>query len=147
LRMDSLARDYLRRAEARLISARYALEKGYYPEVVRYSQECVELSLKACLRLVGVEYPKVHDVGDILRAESERFPGWFREEVDRLAEISRDLAEKRAPSMYGVEVAGKSPEELFNKDDAVKALEDAELVHKLARSLLEQARSNRLIHL
>jgi len=145
--MDSLARDYLRRAEARLISARYALEKGYYPEVVRYSQECVELSLKACLRLVGVEYPKVHDVGDILRAESERFPGWFREEVDRLAEISRDLAEKRAPSMYGVEVAGKSPEELFNKDDAVKALEDAELVHKLARSLLEQARSNRLIHL
>lgn len=147
MRMDSLARDYLRRAEARLISARYALEKGYYPEVVRYSQECVELSLKACLRLVGVEYPKVHDVGDILRAESERFPGWFREEVDRLAEISRDLAEKRAPSMYGVEVAGKSPEELFNKDDAVKALEDAELVHKLARSLLEQARSNRLIHL
>ena len=115
--------------------------------MVRYSQECVELSLKACLRLVGVEYPKVHDVGDILRAESERFPGWFREEVDRLAEISRDLAEKRAPSMYGVEVAGKSPEELFNKDDAVKALEDAELVHKLARSLLEQARSNRLIHL
>jgi len=96
LRMDDLARDYLRRAEARLASARYALNQGYYPEVVRYSQECVELSLKACLRLVGVEYPKVHDVGDVLRAESMRFPSWFREEVDRLAEISRDLAEKRA---------------------------------------------------
>jgi HEPN domain-containing protein len=135
--MDSLARDYLRRAEARLFSARYALNQDYYPEVVRYSQECVELSLKACLRLVGVEYPKVHDVGDILRAESMRFPSWFREEIDRLAEVSRDLAEKRAPSMYGVEVAGKSPEDLFNKDDAVKALEDAEVVHMLAKRLLE----------
>jgi len=144
LRMDSLSRDYLRRAEARLISARHALDQGYYPEVVRYSQECVELSLKACLRLVGVEYPKVHDVGDILRAESMRFPSWFREEIEKLAEISRDLAGKRAPSMYGVEAAGKSPEDLFNKDDAVKALESAEFVHELAKRLLEQARPNSL---
>ncbi len=140
MRMDDLARDYLRRAEARLASARYALNQGYYPEVVRYSQECVELSLKACLRLVGVEYPKVHDVGDVLRAESMRFPSWFREEVDRLAEISRNLAEKRAPSMYGVEIAGKSPDDLFNKDDAMKALERAELVQRLAKKLLEQAK-------
>ena len=140
MRMDDLARDYLRRAEARLASARYALNQGYYPEVVRYSQECVELSLKACLRLVGVEYPKVHDVGDVLRAESMRFPSWFREEVDRLAEISRDLAEKCSPSMYGVEIAGKPPDDLFNKDDAMKALEGAELVQKLAKKLLEQAK-------
>ncbi len=140
MRMDSLVRDYLRRAEARLVSAQYALNHGYYPDVVRYSQECVELSLKACLRLVGVEYPKVHDVGDVLRAESMRFPSWFREEIDRLAETSRDLAEKRAPSMYGVEAAGKSPEELFNKNDAEKALRDAEAVHKLAKRLLEEAR-------
>lgn len=69
-----------------------------------------------------------------------RFPSWFREEVDRLAEISRDLAEKRAPSMYGVEIAGKSPDVLFNKDDAMKALERAELVQRLARKLLEQAK-------
>jgi hypothetical protein len=64
LRMDSLARDYLRRAEARLVSARYAFDQGYYPEVVRYFQGCVELSLKACLRFVGIECPKVHNVGD-----------------------------------------------------------------------------------
>lgn len=64
MRIDSLARDYLRRTEARLISARYAFDQGYYPEIVRYSQGCVEPSLKACLRLVGVEYPKVHNVGD-----------------------------------------------------------------------------------
>ena len=108
--------------------------------MVRYSQECVELSLKACLRLVGVEYPKVHDVGDVLKAEEARFPSWFRDDIDKLAEISRDLAEKRAPSMYGIEAAGKTPEDLFDKADALKALEDARFVHGLARKLLESTR-------
>lgn len=134
--MDVLARDHVKRAEARLLAAENALGHGYYPEVIRYSQECVELSLKACLRFAGVEYPKVHDVGDVLRAEGSRFPEWFREHIDRLAEISRDLAEKRAPSMYGVEAAGKGPEELFDKDDASKALGDARYVHDLAKRLL-----------
>jgi HEPN domain-containing protein len=55
-------------------------------------------------------------------------------------EISKDLAEKRAPSMYGVEAAGKSPEDLFNRDDAVKALEGAEFARELAGRLLEQAK-------
>jgi HEPN domain-containing protein len=42
--------------------------------------------------------------------------------------------------MYGVEIAGKSPDDLFNKDDAMKALEGAELVQRLAKKLLEQAK-------
>ena len=32
--------------------------------VVRRAQEVVELSLKSLLKLMGVEYPKTHDVGD-----------------------------------------------------------------------------------
>ena len=63
--MEALAKDYLRRARARLIAAEDATKRGDYPETVRYSQECVELSLKACLRMAGIEYPKVHDVGDV----------------------------------------------------------------------------------
>lgn len=134
--MDILARDYLRRAKARLIAAGDAFKRRDYPEVVRYSQECVELSLKACLRIVGIEYPKVHDVGDILRAEAARFPKWFRENVEGLADISRDLAEKRAPSMYGIEAAGKPPGELFGREDAEQALRDAERVYGLAERLI-----------
>jgi hypothetical protein len=42
--------------------------------------------------------------------------------------------------MYGVEAAGKSPEDLFNRDDAVKALEGAEFARELAGRLLEQAK-------
>ena len=51
--MEALARDYLKRAKARLVTAEEAFKRGYYPETVRYSQECVELSLKARLRMVG----------------------------------------------------------------------------------------------
>ncbi len=136
--MEALARDYLKRAEARLVIAEEAFKRGYYPEAVRYSQECVELSLKACLRMVGIEYPKVHDVGGVLEAESARFPEWFREQIERLAEISRDLAEKRSPSMYGIEAAGKPPGELFREKEAEEALRNAKQVHQLARKLIEE---------
>ena len=58
--MDSyeLARSNLRQAEDRFTTARIALERGNYPYAVRQARECVELSLKACLRLVGIEPPK-----------------------------------------------------------------------------------------
>lgn len=92
------------------------------------------------MRVGGIEYPKVHDVGDVLKAESSRFPSWFRESIERLAEISRDLAEKRAPSMYGIEAAGKTPGELFGREDAEETLEAARYVHELARKLIEVER-------
>lgn len=49
-----------------MIDAESALKRGDYPETMRYSQEAVEMSLKAVLRVMAIEYPKVHDVGDIV---------------------------------------------------------------------------------
>lgn len=138
MRSDVLATDYMRRAKSRLIDAESALKRGDYPETVRYSQECVELSLKACLRAVAVEYPKVHDVGDILKICSSKFPDWVKEEIERLAEISRELSEKRAPSMYGLETLGKTPSQLFDRRDAEDALNKAEYVHNLASKFIEE---------
>jgi len=104
--------------------------------VVRYSQKCVELSLKAALRAVGVEYPKEHDVGRILKAVKERFPEWFRREIEKVSEISRDLVDKRSPSLYGIETVGKTAEDMFGKEDAEKALSDAKYVLSLVNRLL-----------
>ena len=89
-----IARSYLRQAEARLEDAKDALSEGNYPYAVRLSQECVELSLKAALRAVGIDYPKVHDVSDVLADVSERFPEWFRAKIDFLCESSKILAKK-----------------------------------------------------
>lgn len=138
MRMDVLARDYLERARSRIIDASSALARGAYPDVVRYSQECVELSLKAVLRAVGVEYPRVHDVGDVLELHADRFFDWFRARIPELRRISMDLAQKRGPSLYGIEGLGKPPSEIFGEEDARKALEDARLVHGLCRRFLEE---------
>lgn len=136
MRLLKLAKDYLRSAEVRLKSAELAYSDGDYPDVVRFSQECVELSLKACLRLVGIEYPKEHDVSRVLRAVSDRFPDWFKGEVRELSEVSMDLTSKRGPSMYGIESASKAPSDLFDKRDAENALSKARYVLGVARKFL-----------
>ncbi|MEM1906186.1 MAG: HEPN domain-containing protein, partial [Nitrososphaerota archaeon] len=95
LQLLKIAKSYLRQAEARLKDAKDALAEGNYPYAVRLSQECVELSLKAVLKAVGIDYPKVHDVSDILLDIKERFPEWFKAEIEFLRESSKILAKKR----------------------------------------------------
>jgi HEPN domain-containing protein len=138
-----LAEDYIRRAESRMKDAPAAFARGDFPEVVRYSQEVVELSLKACLRMVGVEYPKVHDVGKVLQAERRRFPASFARHVDGMAAISAELAEKRAASMYGIEAQGKGPGELFDEESARGSLEEAKDVLEKARALRDELKRGR----
>lgn len=133
-----MASDYLKRARSRLTDAESAVKRGDYPEAVRYSQEAVELSLKAVLRIYGIEYPKVHDVGDILYINMEIYPEWFKGELDNIRRISRELALKRAPAMYGLEVSGKGPSELFGKDDALEALKSGKYVYELSRRLIDE---------
>ena len=138
MRTDVMARDYLKRAKSRLIDAESALKRGDYPETVRYSQESVELMLKACLRTVAVEYPKVHDVGDVLKLSRKKFPKWMRREIDKLAEISHDLTDKRAPSMYGIEALGKTPSQLFDKEEAEEALEKAKYTYRIVSRFIRE---------
>jgi HEPN domain-containing protein len=133
-----MAIDCMKRARSRYIDAGSALKRGDHPDVIRYGQECVELSLKACLRAIGIEYPKVHDVGDILIINKDKFPQWLRERLDELAEISADLAAKRSPAMYGIEVAGRTSSELFSAEDAKDALKKAELVYSCASRLIKE---------
>lgn len=138
IRTDIMAKDYLRRAKSRTIDANSALERGDYPEVVRYSQEAVELSLKAVLRIFGIEYPKVHDVSDVLKIYRDKYPEWFRDELDKISYISMDLSLKRAPAMYGLELSGKPPSELFDRKDAEEALGSALYIYDLAEKLIKE---------
>ncbi len=136
MKLAKLSEDYFMRARFRIKIAELAYSEKSYPDVVRHSQECVELSLKAALRAVGVEYPKEHDMSRILRAVKDRFPEWFRREAEKLGDISRDLADKRAPSLYGIESSGKAPSDIFDEGDAEKALSDAKYVLNAVGKLL-----------
>jgi HEPN domain-containing protein len=145
VRSDLMAAAYLEQAGARLQAARRALRSGNHPFTVRLAQECVELSLKAALRLYGVEYPREHDLKPVLLAVRERFPPWFRRKVESLAEISSRLASERGPSMYGDEERGVPPTQLFHEDRAREALGEAERVYgecsRLYRSFLSKTRA------
>lgn len=137
MRTDEIALSYQKRAESRLTDARSALERGSFPDVVRYSQECVEMSLKGILRAVGIEYPKEHEVSTVLVSQSKRLPSQITERMDYLTKISSKLYDTRGPAMYGDEETGTPPEEIFTKDDAKKSLGEAEKVHEVCSSALK----------
>ena len=98
----------------------------------------MELSLKTALRLVGIEPPKVHDVGPILRRNRDKFPSWFKENIDRMASVSRLLRRERETSMYGDEELALPPEEIYSIEDAKLALEGCNFVLKNCKKLLEE---------
>lgn len=137
MRTDEIALSYLRRAESRLTDAGSALERGSFPDVVRYSQEGVEMSLKGILRAVGIEYPKEHEVSMVLMSQAERLPSQITDRLDYLAKISSKLYDARGPAMYGDEDAGTPPEEIFTEEDAERSLGEAEEVYEVCSSALE----------
>ena len=114
-----LAKDYIRRAEVRLRALEVLFEGESWADVVRESQEIVELSLKALLRSRGVDPPRVHDVSDVLLAEKDRMPEALKGELKQLCEISRDLRRDRELAFYGAE--DLTPSGFYSRDDAQEA--------------------------
>ncbi|MEM2882820.1 MAG: HEPN domain-containing protein [Candidatus Bathyarchaeia archaeon] len=128
----------LEEARVRLESAKIFLERGKHSYVVRQSQECVELSIKAALRVAGIEYPKRHELSDLLLEEAGLYPSWFAAELAEVSRISKELMRKRAPSMYGEEALGRPPRSLFERGDAESSIEGAERVFGLVERLLNE---------
>jgi len=60
--------------QARLAALDVLFDADSWADVVRESQEVVELALKGLLRSIGVDPPRVHDVAEVLLAERARLP-------------------------------------------------------------------------
>lgn len=114
-----LARDYVRRARVRLSALDVLFEAGSWADVVRESQEIVELTLKGLLRSCGIDPPRVHDVSDVLRAEAERLPRAIQARLDDLTEASRQLRRDRELAFYGAE--DLTPSGFYTREDAERA--------------------------
>jgi HEPN domain-containing protein len=69
----TLAADYLARATHRLAALDVRFDRESWADVVRESQEAVELALKSLFRFSSIEVPQIHDVGQILLSESSGF--------------------------------------------------------------------------
>ena len=126
----NLARDYLHRAEKRLKAVAVLLDEEAFADVVRESQEVVELLLKAVLRTFGVAVPFSHDLSQVLTANAERFPAAVHTLVPRWADISRSLRRDRELAFYGSEDV--TPSEFYDREDAELAIAMAREVHDTA---------------
>jgi HEPN domain-containing protein len=115
----TLAEDYLTRATHRLAALDVLFERESWADVVRESQELVELALKSLLRHSSIEVPRVHDVGQILHSESERLPESIRPHIEELVAISRSLRRDRELAFYGSE--DLTPSDFYQKTDAETA--------------------------
>ena len=123
----TLTQDYIERAEHRLAAVELLLSRGACADVVREAQGVVELSLKALLRSANIEVPRIHDVGDILMENVSRFPKEIQANLERFAEISRQLRRDRELAFYGSE--DLTPSNFYKKSDAQQAFGDARFVH------------------
>ena len=133
--MDKLAEDYLKRAKIRLEALKFLYEKNDYPDVVREAQEVVELALKALLREIGVEVPKIHDVGKVLIKYKNLLPSVVEQNAEKIAAISKRLRKEGELSFYGAE--DFIPLEEYTAEDALQAIEDAEFVVKTISKVFE----------
>jgi HEPN domain-containing protein len=118
-----LANDHVRRAEIRLRALDVLFDSESWADVVRESQEVVELALKGLLRAHGVEPPRLRDVSEVLLAEQARLPVPLREQLNELAGISRELRRDRELAFYGAE--DLTPSGFYTRQDAERARDGA----------------------
>jgi HEPN domain-containing protein len=103
------------------------LKRGSWNLAVRRAQEVVELALKGLINLMGVEYPRTHDVSPVL-AEllPQHLPDVPQTVVAEIQHISRTLTRKRAPAFY------------FEQDESeTTAREAAASAHKVLQWSIE----------
>ena len=123
---DTLAQAYLKKAAVRVRILDALLAEEAYSDVVREAQEAVELALKGILRFLGVEPPKIHDVGSLILENTERLPSKVRSGAERMAEISNWLRKEREFSFYGD--TDLVPTEQYGVEDANRAKDAAAFV-------------------
>lgn len=116
----SLVKDYLDRSLGRFNAIELLHKQKQWADVVRQSQEVVELSLKALLRHAHIESPRIHDVSDVMLQNKLILEKIITAtDLKKMAKISRSLRRDRELSFYGSE--DLTPSEFYQEDDAEEA--------------------------
>jgi HEPN domain-containing protein len=137
VKADALTRAYLAKAEVRFKALEFYTREGAYSDVVCEAQEMVELLLKAVLRAIGVEVPKIHDVGRVLEQHVEILPLPLSRHIGEIKRISKRLRKERELSFYGAE--DFIPTEEYGIEDAKQAIEEAGFVLRIVREAFERS--------
>jgi len=129
-----LAKDYIKRAKIRLNALDVFMKEKDYADVIRESQEIVELVQKAMLIRVGIVPPKWHDVIDVILENSEKFPEKIIKALKELKPVTKWLRSQREIAFYGQ--PDFIPTEDYTEDDAAQAYNLAVEYLKIYQELL-----------
>jgi HEPN domain-containing protein len=132
---QGLSKDYFSRIPSRFKAIKLLYNEGNYADVIRESQELLELLLKAWLRLEGIEPPKWHDVGPVVKSIADKLPSPIQQELDKILEFSKYLRKERENSFYGDE--DLIPLESFSKDEADNAVKKIEWIIDLFKDFIQ----------
>jgi HEPN domain-containing protein len=132
LTTHTFAKDYFLRCQMRLVALRTLFNQGAYPDVVRESQEIIELLLKGFLRHHKIDPPKWHDVSQILVDNATLFSTQIQKSLPELAEFSKYLRRERENAFNGED--DLIPLEHYDEKTAEKCLHKVEMYIQLFQS-------------
>lgn len=113
--------DYIKRAVIRKKSLEIFFQEKDYPDVIRESQEIIELIQKAILISIGIQPPKWHDAIDIILENEDKINKEAFLKIKELKKDSKWLRIQREISFYGD--ADFVPLKEYDENDAKKAFE------------------------
>ncbi len=132
---EGLSFDYLIRAKGRLKATEALYKEELWADVVRESQEIVELALKGLLRALNIEVPRVHDVSAVLEANRERLPFVIEQSLEEIVDISQNLRRDRELAFCGSEDV--TPHQFYKKKHATSARKQSERIVDLCFKALK----------
>lgn len=127
---EHLAADYIRRAKIRAKIIKEFFKERDYADVIRVSQEIVELVEKAILLKMGIVPPKWHEVIDVILETKEKLPEEISKKLSKLRRGAKWLRSQCEIAFYGDE------DFLPLKEYTLK---DAKKAHEIAKKFLEIA--------
>lgn len=133
-----LAAGYLKKCEDRLAMMEVLMNRQAWSDVIRESQEIVELALKGVLRSVGIDPPKWHDVGGLLLEYGKKITQLSESQIRELADASKMLRKEREFSFYGD--VDFIPTDQYDREDAAQAFAYARQATAALKATLNHAR-------
>ncbi len=132
---------FLSDAEVILDESRDSFDKGHWHRVIRKCQEATELAVKGLFKYLGIEYPKSHILGRVIKREIGKHNLFNKDDLTKMAYISDSLAFDREPSFYG-SPNGTPASDLFDRADAEETLEDTGWVIRKINPVIEDKNKN-----
>ena len=128
--MKEEVKNWLHFASEDLKVAKLTLKEEIYNQVCFHSQQCAEKAIKALILSRGIVPPKIHKLADLTNYLNKKY---FKKLIRGILSLDRYYI----PTRYPDAAMGMLPSGLPTKNDAIEALNTAELVLRKAKQILK----------